>query len=144
MLRDRMMERERDVMFAGRCRHTMVLLGSAISLLVGCTAALEQSADFDRHRYSQLVQPYNKPGAIYFDVRFDPEFPADTPAGDAARSRWLAAWLKQRQLCPDGFDVVARRPFAYLEDNPAGYDQRWEVRCRAPAGDAEPTASAGH
>jgi len=144
MLPDRTAGRKPDMMFARHRHRRMALLGAAISLMIGCTAALEQSADFDRHRYSQLVQPHNKPGTIYFDVRFGSEFPADTPAGDAARSRWLAAWLKQRALCPDGFDVVVRRPFAYLEDNPAGYDQRWEVRCRAPAGDAESTASAGH
>ena len=32
------------------------------------------------------------------------------------------------------YEVLDRRPFEYLEDNPAGYQQRWEVRCLAPAG----------
>lgn len=125
-------------MIASWRRPAVVLLGTAISLVAGCTAALDQSADFDRHRYSQMVQPYNKPGVIYFDVKFGTDYPADTPAADKAREQWLASWLAQRGLCPGGFDVVARRAFDYLEDNPAGYDQRWEIRCRPPRGRPAP------
>ncbi len=120
-------------MSARRCLRVAALLGSVvIGLSAGCTAALDRSADFDRHRYSQLVQPFNKAGTIYFDVRFAADFPARDPAGDAARDVWLKDWLAQRRLCPDGYDVVERRPFDYLEDNPAGYDERWEIRCRVP------------
>jgi hypothetical protein len=98
--------------------------------LAGCASPLDKSADFDRHRHSQLIQPVSRPGVIYFDVRFNPDFPADEPFADTARERWLATWLEIRGLCPAGYEVSRRRPFDYLEDNPRGYDQRWEIACR--------------
>jgi hypothetical protein len=100
-------------------------------VLAGCAGALDKSVDFDRHRYSQLVQPFDRPDKIYFDVIFGADFPADNPAADQSRAAWLDTWLKQRHLCPAGYEVVDRRPFDYLEDNPAGYQQRWEIRCLA-------------
>ena len=40
-------------------------------LLAGCAAdVLDKSADFDRHRNSRIVQPFDKPDKIYFDVCF--------------------------------------------------------------------------
>lgn len=102
---------------------------AAILLLAAC-GGMEKSADFDRHRYSQLTIPRDRSGLIYFDVRFPAEFPADDPAADAVRMHWLSAWLAARRLCPDGFDVAKRRPFEYLEDNPRGHQERWEVVCR--------------
>ena len=103
---------------------------AASSLLTACSS-VEKSADFDRHRYSRLTIRRDHSGVIYFDLRFPPEYPADDPAADAARMRWLGDWLAQRQLCPDGFEVSKRRDFDYLEDNPRGNQQRWEVVCRA-------------
>jgi hypothetical protein len=105
----------------------MVLI---FALLVAACGGLEKSADFDRHRYSQLSMARDRPGVIYFDLTFPADFPRDDPAADAARMRWLGAWLAQRSLCPQGFDVAKRRVFDYLEDNPRGYQQRWEVVCR--------------
>lgn len=105
-----------------------------LALLAGCAAdVLDKSADFDRHRFSRIVQPFDKPDKIYFDVLFAPDFPADDPVAEATRMKWLQAWLEQRRLCPSGHEVASRRPFEYLEDNPAGYQQRWEIRC-LPAG----------
>lgn len=107
---------------------------ASLVLLAGCAAdVLDKSADFDRHRNSRIVQPFDKPDKIYFDVRFSPEYPADDPAADEARMIWLQAWLEQRRLCTAGHEVAARRPFDYLEDNPAGYQERWEIRCVVPA-----------
>jgi hypothetical protein len=103
----------------------------AASLLLAACAGIEKSADFDRHRYSQLTTPRDRPGVSYFDLMFPAEYPADDPVADAARMRWLGTWLAQRGLCPEGFDVAKRRAFDYLEDNPRGYQQRWEVTCRA-------------
>lgn len=111
-------------------RHMLVLT----VLLAGCATALDKSADFDRHRYSRLLQPFDKPGTIFFDVSFSADYPAGNPAAEAVRMEWVRGWLGQRQLCPAGFDVPVRRAFDYLEDNPAGYEERWEVRCRAAAG----------
>ncbi len=101
-------------------------------LAAGCASmdkAMDKSADFDRHRYSRLVQPFDHPDRIFFDVSFSPDFPQDNPAADAARMEWLEAWLRQRRLCSAGYEVSNRRPFDYLEDNPGGYRQRWEIRC---------------
>ena len=108
-------------------RHILVL----VVLVAGCSGTPTRSPDFDRHRYSELVQPRDHPDRIYFDVIFSPDFPADDPAADAARMEWLQGWLKLRHLCPTGHDVVVRRPFDFLEDNPGRFAQRWEIRCRA-------------
>lgn len=108
-----------------------LVFAMAASLLLTACAGIEKSADFDRHRYSQLTTPRDRPGVIYFDLIFPAEYPADVPAADAARMRWLDTWLAQRGLCPEGFEVSGRRAFEYLEDNPRGHQQRWEVVCRA-------------
>ena len=117
---------------AARPRRNVLAMLVVTLALGGCTDAIEKSEDFDRHRFSGLTMPYDRPGTIYFDVKFNADFPADSPEAEAVRMRWLAAWLKQRGLCPAGFDVTKRRPFDYLEDNPRGYQERWEVTCRAP------------
>lgn len=106
---------------------TVLVLG----LLAGCTD-IHQSPDFERHRHSQLFQPYDKPDRIYFDVRFSTDYPADDPAAEGVRQQWLTAWLRQRGLCPGGHEAGPGRPFDYLEDNPARYDRRYEVRCLPP------------
>lgn len=120
------------------CSCTLRALRLLMIAAMLCTGAacssLHESADFERHRYSQLVQPVTRPGLIFFDIRFSPAYPADDPDGDAARAEWLDAWMKQRGLCGHGYDVVERRPFDWLEDNPAGYDQRWEIHCRDAGG----------
>ncbi len=118
---------------AHRKRHPGQILALAL-LVVGCASALDKSEDFDRHRYSQLVQPFDRPGSIYFDVIFSAAYPVDDPLADARRTAWLAGWLTQRRLCAAGHEVVIRRPFDYLEDNPAGFQQRWEIRCLAIPG----------
>jgi hypothetical protein len=122
----------RTITSAGRAIVRYGLTAIATMLLAAC-GNLDKSADFDRHRFSQLTAPASRPGIFYFDLGFPPEFPADDPVADAARMRWLSDWLAQRQLCPDGFEVLKRRAFDYLEDNPRGYQQRWEVTCRSAA-----------
>lgn len=94
-----------------------------------CSTPAPKTRDFDRHRFSQLVQPPGSGGALYFDVTFSPEYPRDDPAADAVRLAWLDGWLKVRRLCPAGREVVNRRPFDFLEDNPARHDERWEIAC---------------
>lgn len=101
-------------------------------VLAGCSSVPDKGADFDRHRYSQLTQPFDRPDQIYFDLKFSTDFPADDLASDLSREQWLASWLRQRGLCAAGHEIVKRRAFDYLEDNPAGYQQRWEVRCLPP------------
>jgi hypothetical protein len=117
-------------------------LGSTLGCLLlmnGCTTNIHESEDFERHRNSQLVISYARPDVIFFDARFSPAIPDADPAAEARRMGWLAAWLESRKLCPAGFDVVERRPFDFLEDNPARFDIRYEVACRQPPAPADET-----
>lgn len=109
------------------------LLGSGVLAVLGaCTAAGPgPNADFDRHRFSRLVQPYERPEALYFDVSYPAEYPRDDLDAEAARLQWLSTWLKSRNMCPAGYDIARRRPFDYLEDNPGRYAERWEIACKA-------------
>lgn len=119
------------------CRHgsrvgrVLIVMGLHALSIGACTDVVNPAADFDRHRYSRLVVPADRPGTVWFDVMFPPAYPADDPVAEATRQRWLSEWLTQRRLCPAGHAVMARRAFLYLEDNPGGYRQRQEVRCAA-------------
>lgn len=101
-----------------------------LTALSACTD-IHQSPDFERHRNSQLLQSYDRPNDIYFDVRSATDASTADAATEAVRMGWLDSWLKQRGLCPNGRDVSAPRPFNYLEDNPGRYDLRYEVTCKA-------------
>jgi hypothetical protein len=101
------------------------------ALLVTACAGMHESPDFERHRYSQIVVPYDHPDLMYFDVATNAQYPAADPAAEATRMEWLAAWLKQRGMCYESFEVVQRRPFEFLEQNPGRYQLRYEVRCKA-------------
>ena len=98
-----------------------------LPLLVGCPG-MHKSADFERHRYSQLVEPYDRSDVMYFDATFTAEFP-DNDFGEMKRMEWLEAWLAQRKVCMEGHEVVTRRPFEPMENNAARHDIRYEVRC---------------
>jgi PBP1b-binding outer membrane lipoprotein LpoB len=98
-------------------------------LFVGC-ASLNESPDFVRHRYSQLTEPYDRSDVVYFDVMFDPSYPDNDSAAEAKRMEWLSDWLEKIHMCPDGYEIVTRRPFDMLENNPARYDIRYEVKCK--------------
>lgn len=99
-------------------------------LLASACADIHKSADFERHRYSQLSEPYDRKDVMYFDATFTAEFP-DNETGEAKRMEWLQAWLAQRNICTAGFEIVKRRPFETMESNPAQHDIRYEVRCGA-------------
>jgi hypothetical protein len=101
-------------------------------LFVGC-ASFHESPDFVRHRHSQLTEPYDRSDVVYFDVMFDPSYPDNDSAAEAKRMEWLSAWLEQIHMCPDGYEIVIRRPFDMLENNPARYDIRYEVKCKTPS-----------
>ncbi len=99
-------------------------------VLISSCASLHESPDFVRHRHSQLIEPYDRNDVVYFDVMFDPNYPDDDPVAEAKRMEWLSAWLEQLHMCPDGYEIVKRRPFDMLENNPARYDMRYEVKCK--------------
>lgn len=112
----------------------VILILSAL-ILWSC-ASIHDSPDFERHRYSQVVEPYDRNDVLYFDVMFSAQFPDDDAAAEATRMEWLEGWLEQRKLCGEsGYEIVLRRPFEMMEDNPARYDIRYEFKCESPPAD---------
>ncbi len=104
------------------------LLLIAGMLLAACDA-MHESPDYDRHTLSQLSQPLDGSPWYWFDVTFTPEMPEESELAEAKRMEWLAAWLAQRKFCPNGYEIVERRPFEFLEHNPAQHDMRYKVQC---------------
>jgi hypothetical protein len=107
----------------------IVVLIVAIQSAGGCTN-IHESPDFERHRYSQIAEPFDsKKDVLYFDVTFSAQFPDDDPAAEQLRMEWLEGWLAQRKFCPQGYEIVTRREFGDLEYNPARHDIRYEFKC---------------
>ncbi|MBM4196304.1 MAG: hypothetical protein FJ197_04285 [Gammaproteobacteria bacterium] len=109
----------------------------AIAMLVSC-AAFDSPDLYNRHRFSEITQPRDGAGGasrdvFYFDVSITAEFPDNDATAEAERMRWLDEWLELRGMCPAGREILRKRPFDFMEDNPARRDQRYEVRCRAAA-----------
>jgi hypothetical protein len=119
-------------------RFPAVLLAAA-TLAGGC-AAFDTPNTYNRHRLSDITEPRDGMGGdggdvLFFDVSVTAEFPDNNAAAEATRMTWLAEWLESRAMCPAGHEVVNRRPFDFMEHNPARRDLRYEVRCKAaPAG----------
>ena len=105
----------------------------AVLCLNACTAFVDPT-DFNRHRYSDITIPRDRTDLFYFDVTTGAEFPAEDPEAEAERMKWLGGWMRQRQMCPSGHEVLKKRPFEFIEDNPARRDVRYEVRCKSGAG----------
>ena len=101
-------------------------------LLVGGCATMHESQDFARHTMSQLSSPLDQGDYFWFDVKTTPELPEKSAAAEARRMEWLAAWLETRKLCGAGYEIIERRPFEFLEHNPARYDLRYKVQCEVP------------
>lgn len=99
-------------------------------LLTGCSG-MHASPDYYRHSLSQLSEPMGGGGFLWFDVKLAPEYPDNNVAAEALRMQWLAGWLERRGSCPHGYDILERRPFDFLEHNPARYDLRYKVQCAA-------------
>lgn len=103
----------------------------AAMLLTSC-AAMHQSADFERHRFSQIEVPRDRNDVFYFDVTLTALYPDEDPVAEQTRMEWLDAWMKQRRLCTAGYEIAERRPFGTFENNPARHDLRYEVVCTPP------------
>lgn len=114
--------------------HTVAALLLTL-LLAGCGGmrSIHDSPDFYRHSYSQLSKPLEGGDFYWFDVKLTPEYPADSEAAEAVRMGWLSAWLETRKTCVNGYEIVEKRPFDFLEHNPAQYDLRYKVRCSVPS-----------
>jgi len=103
----------------------------ALLLLVGC-AQMHDSEDYRRHTMSRISQPHGGGDFLWFDVKITAALPLDNEAAEQQRQKWLQMWLVQRNLCPEGYEIVERRPFDFLEDNPARLDIRYKVQCIVP------------
>lgn len=105
-----------------------VLLLLAVLLLAGCSQ-MHESPDYMRHTHSRITSPLNGGDFFWFDVKVTPELPLDNEAAEQQRQVWLQTWLLQRGMCPDGYEITERRPFEFLEHNPAQLDIRYKVQC---------------
>jgi hypothetical protein len=101
-----------------------------VAALVGACASIHDSPDYERHRYSQVIEPYERDDVMYFDVILSAQFPDSDAAAEQVRMGWLEGWLEQGSMCPDGYEIVARREFEMLEYNPAHSDIRYEFKCK--------------
>ena len=121
--------------FEAAGRHVL-LLAALLTLTggLGACAGMHESKDYERHRYSQIVTPFDRTDVVYVDMKFDPKYPDDDPVAEQTRMDWIAAWLELRQMCDDGFEVEKRRPFDMMENNPARYDIRYEIKCKSADG----------
>ena len=99
-------------------------------LLAGSCVAFDTPETYDQHRLSDITMPREGGDNFYFDVSVTAEFPDSDAAAEAARMKWLTEWLKLRHMCPTGYEIVKKRRFDYMEDNPAHRDLRYEVRCK--------------
>ena len=116
---------------------THALAALLLAALPAACAIFDDRTDYDRHRLTDLKVPREGGDVFYYDVSISGAFPADDPKAEEARMRWLDGWLKQRGMCANGHEVVRKRPFEYMEDNPAHRDLRYEVKCK-PAPEKKP------
>lgn len=117
----------------GARRGSGVALIVVVALLLVACDSIHDSKDFERHRYSQLSEPRDRDDVLYFDVKFDVNYPEDNEVAEGVRMDWLAAWLEQRKMCTDGFEIESQRPFDPMEYNPGQYDRRYVVKCKIVA-----------
>jgi len=110
------------------------------TILIACSPSqsfrnsMSNSADYDRHRMSRLVMPMDGVGSqdtMIFEATISPSLPADDSSAEEQRMAWLDSCLEVRKLCPDGYEILDRRPFDTLDYNPAHHDLRYELRCKS-------------
>ncbi len=115
-------------------------LGGVLLLALAACTAFDTPDTYNRHRLSDITLPRDPQASaetFFFDVTVSAEFPESSATAEAARMKWLAEWLVQRHMCVDGHEVLGKRAFGEMEDNPARRNLRYEVRCMsAGAADA--------
>jgi hypothetical protein len=104
----------------------LVMLG-----LAAC-GSIHESPDFARHSLSQMSEPSEGGDYLWFDVMLTPEHPGGNENAEAMRMQWLEAWLEVRKICGDGYVILERREFDFLEHNPGRYDLRYKIQCDVP------------
>ena len=106
-------------------------------LLSACSTSIHDSADYYRHSLSQLSTPMGGGDYMWFDVKLTPEDPDNNEAAEQMRMQWLTSWLENRKMCMNGYEILERREFEFLEHNPAQYDLRYKVQCKVVVPGAE-------
>jgi hypothetical protein len=116
---------------------TRGLLGAmATVVLASACTAFDTPDTYNRHRLSEITLPRTGEGTqgggdvFFFDVTVNAEFPDNDAAAEAERMKWLAEWLEFRHMCPTGYEILKKRKFDFMEDNPARRDLRYEARCK--------------
>jgi hypothetical protein len=106
-----------------------------LAMLVSACSSIgspHDSPDYYRHTLSQLSTPPEGGDYYWFDVKLTPEYPDESEGAEEVRMEWLSAWLANRKTCPNGYEIVERREFDYMEHNAGRYDLRYKVRCAVP------------
>ena len=112
-------------------RTRRLLAMSATSLaLAACAGSAEK--DYDRHRMSAIGVSAADPGLYVFEAKTSPKYAADSAAAEEMRLEWLDDWMKRRDFCSGGYDVLERRLFRPDEPNPYRSDLRYTVKCAEP------------
>lgn len=101
----------------------LVLLGS----LLGVSACATNNS-FDRHNLSRLWVD-DESGKIFFDATVSPQYPRDSEAAEEERAKWVEEWLKVRNQCLSGHEIVNRRVLGRHEDSVYRHHLRYEVTC---------------
>lgn len=106
------------------CLLLVLPLGGA----AGC-AAIEDQSDYHRHSMSDLREDRRNPGRLLFEATASSQFPADSATAETVRMEWLAAWMKRSGSCPEGWEILSRRPIDPAEVHARRHDLRYEIRC---------------
>jgi len=110
----------------------LVPVCAVLLVLSGCSKSIHDSKDYYRHSLSQLSDPQEGGDYVWFDVKLTPEYPKSNENAEAKRMEWLEDWLEVRKLCANGYEIMERREFGFLEHNPGRYDLRYKVQCTVP------------
>jgi hypothetical protein len=57
----------------------------ALVMLAGCSKSIHDSKDYARHSMSQLSDPTEGGGFVWFDVKLTPEYPDDNELAEDKR-----------------------------------------------------------
>lgn len=67
------------------------------------------------------------PGLFSFKAPAGPQYPLDTPDGEASRMRMLDDWVANNSYCRKGYEIVSRNP---IQRTPFVHDVFYEGRCK--------------
>ena len=106
---------------------TRALVLSLLALPI-CACGPSGKLIHDRHSMSRLYVP-DDGDRIVFEASVSPDYPAQGEEAEAARMLWIKQWLKQRNLCANGFEIEERTKIGSAADNPYHHDLRYTLRC---------------